>query len=101
MSKSELIRFRCTENERKALETAANDSGLSISAYILNKLFVATKKEEGASVATKVVATKQKVNDIVATKEPQQNKRNTSDNEPAWKVRLKEQQEALKRSKRA
>ena len=76
MAKSELIRFRCTESEKKAIESLALGSGVSLTEYILSRLLVATtspdqpQKEIVATNETqkKNVATKPKTEGIFVTK---------------------------------
>ena len=97
-TKTQLIRFRCSESERKAIETAANKVNKTFSAYILDALNCSHKKE--------IVATKESSKGkFVATKEPKQESvaTNVATNEslPAWKVKLLKQQEAKKAHKKA
>ena len=44
MSKDVTIRFRCSHKESEQLKNVATNEGLSISAYILSRLFVATNE---------------------------------------------------------
>ena len=44
MSKDVTVRFRCSHKESEQLKNVATNEGLSISAYILSKLFVATNE---------------------------------------------------------
>lgn len=98
MSKTELIRFRCTENERKLIESAAKDANKSISEFILSKLIVATNNGTKPNVATNkpdIVATNKDKKKVVATNP---NKANTA---PSWLAKLKESQEKQKARKKA
>lgn len=62
MVKSELIRFRCTTEQRKSIESAAAAQNMSLTDYIIQKLDCSHKN--------KVVATKQRNKPvIVATNE--------------------------------
>jgi len=45
MSKDVTIRFRCSHKESEQLKNVATNEGLSISAYILSKLFVPQTKK--------------------------------------------------------
>lgn len=97
-SKSELIRFRCSESERKAIETAANKANKTFSAYILDALNCSHKKEFVATkegIKPKFVATNEPKKEIVATNVA------TKESLPAWKVKLLQQQEANKAHKKA
>ena len=44
MSKDVTVRFRCSHKESEQLKNVATNEGLSISAYILSRLFVATNE---------------------------------------------------------
>ena len=74
MVKSELIRFRCTTEQRKAIESAAKAENLDLTNYILlkldcshkNKIVATNKANEVKTVATnetkvKNVATKKEL----------------------------------------
>jgi len=45
MSKDVTVRFRCSHKESEQLKNVATNEGLSISAYILSRLFVATNEK--------------------------------------------------------
>jgi len=45
MSKDVTVRFRCSHKESEQLKNVATNEGLSISAYILSKLFVPQNKK--------------------------------------------------------
>ena len=66
MAKSELIRFRCTESEKKAIESLALGSGVSLTEYILSKLIVATTSPDQPQ--KEIVATNETQKKNVATK---------------------------------
>ena len=66
MAKSELIRFRCTESEKKAIESLALGAGVSLTEYILSKLIVATTSPDQPQ--KEIVATNETQKKNVATK---------------------------------
>lgn len=100
MIKTELIRFRCTPEQRKRIDDAASRANLSLTEYVLSKLFVATGSEVVATSEenrAEIVATKPKVvatkSDHVATKQkPPQAAKGTAKEPKSYKeaVRMRE-----------
>ena len=80
MNKDKLIRFRCTDDQHKAITDAAKAANKTLTDYILTKLdcshkldIVATKQDiEPQNVATKVEVVATKSKSVATKKEPQQ-----------------------------